>query len=321
MRYTIYCDSEVEAYWFKSLCPHKLRNAEVRKIARRGDNPKLIDQLVSYDRPDIILFDGKGPILVVEKTREVPTGHNVGQRFARLAKAAEMGVPSIYFLPYMAKKHGDFENICQMNPRVLLALIRMSKFHKTTCCSFKWPASEDGELIDDGSEDSELQATVSEFLANGGGRMTQLMLKQLDKMQGEYDQRVEDRQSYATPPSSIELIETSKTSLRDSSKKALAICPVSKNRKGTLVYSIEMKPDKCKRQDPYTGMQFIYDYAYCRNGANRSNRTHNLVFKFPLLDSRTFLTKNPNDPGSKSCNWYLLADGFEFSDIYVSNNE
>lgn len=321
MRYTIYCDSEVEAYWFKSLCLQRLKNAEVRKIARRGDNPKIIDQLVSYDRPDIILFDGKEPILVVEKTREVPTGHNVGQRFARLAKAAEMGVPSIYFLPYMAKKHGEYENICQMNPRVLLALIRMSRFHKTTCCSFKWPASEDGELIDDGSEDSELRTTISEFLSNGGGRMTSQMLKQLEKMQAEFDQRVDERQSYALPPNSIELTETGKTSLRESSKKALSICPISKTRKGTLVYSISMTPGSCKRQDPYTGMQFIYDYAYCRNGASRSNRTHNLVLKFPLLDSRTFLTKNPNNPESKSCNWYLLADGFEFSDTFVSNNE
>ena len=238
MRYTIYCDSEVEAYWFKSLCPQRLKSAEVRKIARRGENPKIIDQLVSYDRPDIILCDGLEPILVVEKTREVPTGHNVGQRFARLAKAAEMGVPSIYFLPYAAMKHGEHANICQINPRLLLALIRMSELHKTTCCSFNWPASEDGELFDDGTEDDELRIAVTDFLAKGGGRMTDLMRLKLAKMQKEYDERIKKRVSYASPPDSIEYVETHKTSLRDATKKALASHRTTKTRRGTLVYSI-----------------------------------------------------------------------------------
>ena len=321
MSYKIYCDSEIEARWFQALCRKRLESAEVVRIASRGDNPDAIDQLVSYDRPDIILLQNNLPILVLEKTREVPTGHNVGQRFARLAKAAEKGVPSIYFLPYMAKKHGDYENICQMNPRMLLALIRMSKFHNTTCCSFKWPASEEGELMDDGTEDKALSYALSAFLNSGAGKKNDLMISQLDRMQQEYDVRVREHPAYASPPNSIEIADTEMTSLRGESKKSLNTCRIAKQRKETLVYTINMTPESCKRQDPYTGMQFIYDYGYCRNGPTKLHRSRNLVLKFPLLNSKTFLLKNPNDPKSKSCNWYLLADGFEFSDTFVSNNE
>ena len=39
-------------------------------------------------------------LLVVKKTREVPTGHNVGQRMARLIRAVELGIPTIYFCPF-----------------------------------------------------------------------------------------------------------------------------------------------------------------------------------------------------------------------------
>ena len=321
MEYKIYCDSEVEAQWFKSLCLNKLEKSAVFKIGRRGENPSKIDNLISYDRPDIILLYHDEPILVVEKTREVPTGHNVGQRFARLTKAAENGIPSIYFLPYFARKHGKFENICQMNPRVLLALINMSKLHRTTSCTFQWPANSDGELIDDGTEDTELKSALHFFLDNNPERENEVMLKQLNDMEIEYTKRLKERNSYAEPPASIEFKKTNLTTLRDSTKKALEKCNITKKRDCTLVYTIEMNPKKCKRQDPYTGMQFVYDYAYCRTGPTRYQRSHNFVLKFPLLDSKTFLKNNPNNPATKSCNWYLLADGFEFSDIYINNNE
>ncbi|MFL6318179.1 MAG: hypothetical protein ACJ73C_15780, partial [Nitrososphaeraceae archaeon] len=57
---------------------------------------------------DIILVEDEVPKLILEKTREVPTGHNVGQRFGRLVNAAEEGVMVIFFLPFIARKHGKY---------------------------------------------------------------------------------------------------------------------------------------------------------------------------------------------------------------------
>ena len=81
--YTIYSDNLIEADWFKSL-NKKFSDSKVALIKSRGNNLPIIEKIISYDRPDIILLKNNKPLLVVEKTREVPTGHNVGQRMARL---------------------------------------------------------------------------------------------------------------------------------------------------------------------------------------------------------------------------------------------
>ena len=68
-----------------------------------------------------------------------------------------------------------------------------------------------------------------------------------------------------------------------------------------------MSEDKCKRQDPYTGTQFIYDYCYCRNGIKVNDKHSNLVLFFPEI-RKVFGRKNPNNINTKSCNWYLTAN-------------
>ncbi len=126
MKLQAYCDNAVEGRWFRQLSP-LLKSIELCKIEARGSNPPVIDKLVEYDRPDIILTLGDRPLLVIEKTREVPTGHNVGQRFARLVRAAEAEVPTIAFFPFDAMKHGDYANVCNLNIRLLKAFESMSQ--------------------------------------------------------------------------------------------------------------------------------------------------------------------------------------------------
>ena len=107
--FQIFYDSLTEALWFANLNPFFDFNSpqnQYIQIGRRGNNPRIIEQLTSYDKPDIILLKNNVPVLTIEKTQEVPTGHNVGQRFARLVKSIELDVPVIYFFPFDAKKHG-----------------------------------------------------------------------------------------------------------------------------------------------------------------------------------------------------------------------
>jgi len=100
----IYYDSLQEGTWFKSM-HDDLKDARLIAINDiKSGTP--VSKALEYDRPDIILADNGIPILVIERTIEVPTGHNVGQRFARLAAAAEAKIPLVYFGPYMARKHG-----------------------------------------------------------------------------------------------------------------------------------------------------------------------------------------------------------------------
>ena len=121
MKIQIYCDAFQVVEWFNKLS-NSFRNAELLEIESRGRNPPLIEQLIEYDRPDIILvIDGKVK-LALEKTEEVPTGHNVGQRFARIVKSAELQIPFIYFCPFVAMKHGKYANKCLSTPDYLLLL-------------------------------------------------------------------------------------------------------------------------------------------------------------------------------------------------------
>jgi hypothetical protein len=91
----IFCDDNHEGNWFRSLCT-SLNNIPLNPIRSRGQNPPYIEKLLRYDVPDIILVENEVPKLILEKTREVPTGHNVGQRFGRLVNAAEEGVMVIF---------------------------------------------------------------------------------------------------------------------------------------------------------------------------------------------------------------------------------
>ena len=121
MKIQIYCDALQEGEWFKGISLN-FRNAELLEINSRGSNPKLIEEIIEYDRPDIILVIDKKIKIVLEKTEEVPTGHNVGQRFARIVKSAELRIPFIYFCPFVAMKHGKYANRCFINARLFTAI-------------------------------------------------------------------------------------------------------------------------------------------------------------------------------------------------------
>ena len=80
--FEVYYDSLTEANWFSSLHPaFDIMSPKNRYeiIKRRGSNPQIIEDITAYDKPDIILLQDGKPLLVIEITSEVPTGHNIGQ--------------------------------------------------------------------------------------------------------------------------------------------------------------------------------------------------------------------------------------------------
>jgi hypothetical protein len=309
----IFSDNAIEASWFKSLSKH-FKNVESEMIKSRGRNPDFIEKIIQYDRPDIILSSGEKILLVVEKTREVPTGHNVGQRVARLVRAAEDKIPTIKFFPFDAKKHGEFANICNMNIRLLLAFERMWSIHSTPIIALNWIADSDGELFDDGSEDNEIRTLINDFIESGYSSTCAKFLELRQKTVAEYKKRLIQRPQYASPPPSVSFQSTN-SFLR---KLRFEVSDIQSARLRTkeesLVYAIGMSEEKCKRQDPYTGMQFIYDYAYCRSGERPEQKSKNLILHFPSIRKAVWEKKNPNNPMTKSCNWYLVANALVFSD-------
>jgi len=127
--FSIYCDSLIEAEWFQNLS-EKFKDSKIIKIKERSKNNNVIEDLIKYDRPDIILTKKGKALLVVEKMKEVPTGHNVGQRMARIVRASELQIPCIYFFPYRARKHGKHTSICNVNARLFFAINKINEINK-----------------------------------------------------------------------------------------------------------------------------------------------------------------------------------------------
>ena len=64
--FTIYSDDENEGEWFRRLSP-QLANAGLIILQGTGQNPPFIENLIRFDRPDIILVRDLTPVLVVEQ--------------------------------------------------------------------------------------------------------------------------------------------------------------------------------------------------------------------------------------------------------------
>lgn len=314
--FEIYYDSLTELTWFTELNP-LFEDAECFIIKDRGQNPQVIEYLLAYDKPDIILLNNNKPVLVLEKTSEVPTGHNVGQRFARLVKAIEHNVLTIYYFPFDSRKHGSNSNICNLNIRLLKACENIYNIHKTPLLAVDWLTDSNGELIIDGSENDRLIKILDNFIKNNFNINCPEIINQLNIMNKEYNDRLKIRPSYGKFPNSVQTYKTKDFV----TQFGLNNIPNSFLEKPyTYVYKINMSPESCKRQDPYTGTQFIYDYMVCRDGISTKDKKNNLVLYFPSLDRTTWFNNNPNDLNTKSCNWYLTASALLFKDGDIEFN-
>ena len=313
MRLTAFCDDYNEFRWFTSLCP-EVRQAEFRRIESRGSNPGAIEQLIMFDRPDVILLIDEQPALVVEKTREVPTGHNVGQRMARLVRAVELGVPAIKFFPFDARKHGVHSGICNLNARLLLAFEKMWTIHETPILAVNWPADSQGELLDDARADKALSEIISTYLAGGLDLKSEVFSRARLAQREQYEQRCNTFSGYGGPPPSVSIENTqvalARLRVKPSSREEISLL----SRRESVIYEIGMSESKCRREDPYTGTQFIYDYMYCRTGSDVATKDRNLFLHFPKIRKSVWARKNPNHPSRKSSNWYLTANALVFAD-------
>jgi len=308
-----FCDDLNEFSWFITL-DHRLESAEFVRIGQRGSNPPVVDSLIVYDRPDVVLVKDGKPVVTIEKTREVPTGHNVGQRVARLVRSVELGIPTIKFFPFDARKYGTYSSICNLNARLLLAFENMWKIHATPMMAVNWPSDSHGELFEDESADQQLQELLAGYIRSGfDPNCKEFRQARVDQI-AEYSSRCETYEAYRNPPPSLRIERTADV------LKELGIASNSLDARKLLqkdesvVYEIGMTEEKCRREDPYTGTQFIYDYLYCRNGPRPGDKNRNLILYFPNIRQRVWNSKNPDDSTRKSSNWYLTASAHVYRD-------
>ncbi len=267
--YMIYCDDYQEGMWFKQLNPH-LFDAILSVIPSRSMEIRAcgLDDVLKYDRPDIILQDDGESILVLERTSEVPSGHNVGQRYGRLLAAAEERIPVVYFGPYMAYKHGgNTAGPRYMNLRLFYSLKNVSERFDTAITTINWPVDQECEVLKTPAKDVRVKEYLELFFsyydAYGTAGLTEY-IKESSFQNEQYQEQewfanhmIQSPEQYDYPPESVEILS------QDEFRRKSGIVVDSLNQE-IVVYDVGMT---YIRSDPYAGMAALYKHLYCQNGA------------------------------------------------------
>lgn len=312
--FTILYDEAQEVECFRSLNPD-LADAGEAAITEAKNWPG-VRNVLAYDRPDIVLIDGDRPILVVEETVEVPSGHNVGQRFARIAAAAETGVPALYFGPYVAKKHGGITaGPRYMNARLFLALDAMERITGTSVTTINWPVDAQSEVRRDQAKDADVQEYIEAFLAlyKRQRNLTQLSKDILAsdihrRMVAERDYfvrtAIRNPEQYNAPPESVEIL-----SLAAFKRQYDYAGNQLRKFADMAIYKIGMN---YIRSDPYTGMSMLYRYLYVLENPARA-----LVLWFPNITHAMWREAAANTKRKDVRLFRIAADAILFTDKLV----
>jgi hypothetical protein len=312
----IFYDSYQEGVWFKDL-HQALEDSGMHPFPKANDGPELLRTALLYDRPDIILVDNDKPILVLERTTEVPSGHNVGQRFARLVAAARMQVPAVYFGPYEAFKHGGAtKGPRKMNLRLFHALDTMAKIEKSAVTTINWPVDKHYEIIQTPSiRDARPRAFMELFFSlyseYGLPEINRKIMNSTFQREQEVGQnefianRIRNPAQYDSPPDSVRIGTLS-------SIPALASKHPTNLRSTEIVfYVVGMN---YIRSDPYVGMAMLYSYLYC---GGMEHPARGLVLNFPNITRDKWRAAASGRDRKDIRLFRLASDGILFTDGYL----
>lgn len=273
--------------------------------------PDHIKKIMYLDAPDVIVECGQEPIFSIEITTEAGTGHNVFQRFARLAAAVENNVPAIYIYPEavaIKRKENESPKWDAINPLIFRALEKVMGIYQIPALLFYYPsdyreyknnAVECPNINSKGlkkespfdyaaspsSKDSEMQKMfdilndiISAFEDEGISSRPKLLSKRniskhITWMSNEaYVKNVSDEMSPLTATKEIPT-EYLLNHLEKYQDKDYKIGELLRTRRKTIIYCI----DAGFRGDPYPGALAAIDYLVCREGKTFEERDANLV--------------------------------------------
>jgi hypothetical protein len=309
--FTSLYDEPQEAAWFRTLHPW-LKAAAEQPISAAQELPS-VQKVLAYDRPDIVLLDRGVPILVVEETKEVPSGHNVGQRFGRLAAAAECGVPSVYFGPYAAKKHGGKTSGPRfMNLRLFHAVDAMIRTTNTAITTINWPVDEHYEVRHDREKDRNVRDYMAAFFeaysGMGGAGVSRALLasdfyrRMLSERADFISTSVKKAAQYDDPPASVQFLPMNEWGRRHQNR----LGELTTTREEAVVYNVGMR---YIRSDPYAGMAMLYKYLYVIEQPTRA-----LILWFPHIPVQDWKTATQRAMRKDIRIFRVAADAILFAD-------
>lgn len=283
--------------------------------------------LMEYARPDVILTADGEPFLILELTQMNPSGHNLPQRFSCLVRAAELGVPSIYYYLEKARRSESDPNPRYANIRIPLGQLRLVEIFNTPSVSIIWPTNESTLQAEVGAHAHQHLADYVDHvvrLARTGTPLSSTDQKSnecyeemkavIGKYYGStynnndsYNQIVENGECASdrlfgqriSPPKSCQLRQTT-IFLKEEYLRIKNTKDIPSNKKTTqllsrefsLIYTGTANKNKDGPEHPYPGYLTLLDILYARNkkGMVTRDREYNLIFKLPI-DLQTFKDK------------------------------
>jgi hypothetical protein len=316
--WTIYYDDLQEGTWFQHL-DERMSSAELRPLGDALADPGTADVL-QYDRPDVLLTHRGTPVLVIERTIEVPSGHNVGQRFARLAAAAEQRVPLVYFGPFKARKHGGATaGPRYMNLRLFYALDKIEQLNDAAVSTINWPVDDDCELLRTPAKDDQMReylaALIDIVLVERDQRHIVSRIRETDIYRRLRDDRLAFEQTgvsrpeqYSGPPNSVRLLSGQEAAAEFGEPALARLTEIAAYRIG-MTYI---------RSDPYTGMSMLYRYLYVLPHID----TRALILQLPAISRGAWDAAIHSGHLRKDVKLYrLVADAIQFSDGFRLRRE
>lgn len=289
----------------------KLLESDASKPAEFHTVPDHIKKILYLDSPDIIVEVNSNPIFTIEESKEAGTGHNVFQRFSRLAAAAENGIPSFYIYPeaVMISRSNAAAKWDAINPLVFFALERLMSVFKTPSLLFFYPSyypqagmvKNKGLRLLDGDKkylscpavDKEMESLfhcidflVGQVNMGGVAAISDLMGRDPFRSKRErqlkyfFDQSKEKTCEEMSPLTSTE--EVSTDVVANFIKKQAKVTDVGmllSSREKTIIYKVNAS----FRGDPYPGALAAIDYMRCRSGKTFEDRNCNLVMAWGSL--------------------------------------
>lgn len=312
--FTIFCDDLQEGIWFQNLHSNFSSSSLSIIPSKQSEiNQHALGNTLKYDRPDIILQDNGNTIFVLERTIEVPSGHNVGQRYGRLLAAAESRIPVVYFGPYAAYKHGgNTAGPRYMNLRLFYSLLKVSEKFNTAITTINWPVDTKYEVLKNPNKDLRIIEYLNLFFAyydnNGFTGLTEFIKnsdfqkQQIIEQNRFIEKEVRSPEKYDTPPNSVQILPLATFK---QTYGVTATFPSSIDK--IVLYHVGMT---YIRSDPYTGMAALYRHLY----TDKSSSTL-LILNFAEITSELWYQQRPE---SKTYRMFKeFADAILFQDCFI----
>ena len=289
---------------------NKMYESDANNPKRFHSMPDHIRKILNLDAPDIKVEKNLEPIYSIEVSTEAGTGHNVLQRFARIAASVENDVPAFYIYPEAAvitRKKSDpvWDKI---NPIIFNALESVMSIYNIPALLYYFPSDFreftnayespnqrtkglrfDNDINFAGSPDSNDDEMKKMFSAINE-------IYSLTKQYGVIEGRrkllsaliIRDRRSYMQQEffrkntgkemspitSTIEIsTEYLMNYLSKFESNNYNIGDLLRSREKTIIYKINAN----FRGDPYPGVLAAIDYLLCREGKTYEERRNNLV--------------------------------------------